>query len=399
MMAARTDAQVDAAIAAANAATSRGFTPVSSPGTITLPSGEKAPAFSSTMQGPVSTGQPSLGTSSGYQPNRYVLRRVQNKDGTTTVYWSDGSVTSEGTATTNDPTKQSAYDALTLMLNQNGLTSLIEPLKQIFQSGITDADSLSLALSQTPEYKTRFSANQDRINAGYAALKPAEYVGLENAYRKLMTNYGLPASYYTKGTDGVQAGFNKLIAGDVSATELENRLIEAQQKVNQANPEVAQALKQFYPGITNGDILAYSLDPKNALTDIKRKVAAAEIGGSALAQGLATTQTSAEALAAQGVTKAQAQQGYGTIAGYLPTAQQLSDIYNYQGQGPYTQATAEKEVFGGAGAAEAAKLRKKLAELEQAKFGGQSGTAGTGALSRDRAITNYQLGLSGSGQF
>ena len=185
---------------------------------------------------------------------------------------------------------QSAYDLLLAEFQRYGLGSLVEPLKGMIQQGATGG-TLTLALQNTDAYKQRFAANQDRIKAGLSALSPAQYIALEDQYQNVMRNYGLPSSYWSKDSIGTQAGFNQLIGGDVSAAELENRLIEAQQKVNQANPEVAQALKQFYPDITKGDILAYSLDPKNALNDIKRKVAAAEIGGSALAQGLGTSAT------------------------------------------------------------------------------------------------------------
>jgi hypothetical protein len=182
---------------------------------------------------------------------------------------------------------------------------------------------------------------------------------------------------------GTQAGFNKFIANDVSAAELEDRIATAQKRVINADVNVMDALKQFYPDITKGDVLAYTLDPTNALENIKRKVTAAEIGGAALAQGLGTDVNRAEDLAKYGITKAQAQQGYGTIGEFLPTAEKLGDIYANQGLGAYDQATAEAEVFGTAGAAEAAKKRKKLTQLEQAQFGGQSGTT-QGALDRGR---------------
>ena len=163
----------------------------------------------------------------------------------------------------------------------------------------------------------------------------------------------------------------------------------AQKRVVNANPEVAYALKAFYPDITNGDILAYSLDPKNALDAINRKVTAAEIGGAALSQGLTTSLGGAEGLAAYGITKAQAEQGYQTVAGVLPRATQLADIY---GQQPYNQQTAEAEVFGTQGSAEAKKRREKLVSLEQATFGG---SAGVGALGRDKAIYGSTSGQAG----
>jgi len=143
-------------------------------------------------------------------------------------------------------------------------------------------------------------------------------------------------------------------------------------------------LKQFYPDITNGDILAYTLDPEKAILDIKRKVTAAEIGAGAAIAGLGTTRARAEELGAFGVTAQQAREGFQTIAGFLPRASQLGDIYAKQGMGPFTQTTAESEVFGTTGAAEAVQKRRKLTELEQAQFGGTSGIA-QGALSRERA--------------
>jgi hypothetical protein len=275
--------------------------------------------------------------------------------------------------------RQSIYDTVTSELTRLGLSSLVGPLKSLFESGISDGESLRLALSQTPEYRTRFSANDKRIAAGLSALSPAEYIQLEDQYQNVMRNYGLPASYYAKDATGKQIGFDELLGGDVSSTELEERLITAQDRVLKSNPEVLKTLKEFYPGIGNGDILAYSLDPKNALKDIQRKVAAAEIGGAALAQGLSTTMAGSEELAGYGVTKAQAQQGFADVAQMAPRGSALSEIYN---EAPYNQATATAEVFGTAGAAEATQKRKKLTALEQATFGGQSGLA-QGALARN----------------
>jgi len=282
---------------------------------------------------------------------------------------------------------QSAYDILYSEFNQYGLGSLVEPLKNLIQSGPSSAE-LTLALRATDAYKKRFSANADRIAKGLTALNEKEYLGLEDQYQNIMRNYGLPASYYAKDSMGTQAGFNQLLANDVSAAELEDRVMTAQSRVINANPEIKQALRSFYPDITDGDILAYTLDPTKALTDIKRKVTAAEIGGAALGAGLRTSQLAAEGLASYGVTKQQAQQGYGAIAEFLPTGQKLSEIYQ---ESPYTQTQAEQEIFNLANSAEAAKKRKRLSELERGSFSGSAG-AGAGALSRDRAMGNQTFG-------
>jgi hypothetical protein len=274
--------------------------------------------------------------------------------------------------------RQSAYDLLYSQFKQYGLEALVEPLKGLITGGASPSE-FTIKLRETDAYKKRFAANAQRIQKGLAAISEAEYLGLEDQYQNIMRNYGLPAEYYTRGDMGIQEGFNKFIANDVSATELEDRIMTAQSRVLNANPEVLASLKAFYPDITNGDILAYTLDPTKALTDIKRKVTAAEIGGAATQAGLGITGTRAGELGAAGITKAQAQQGFQTVAEVAPRGGQLAEIYK---QSPYTQTTAEAEVFGLAGSTEAAKQRKKLTSLETAAF---SGSAGAGAIARDRA--------------
>jgi hypothetical protein len=275
---------------------------------------------------------------------------------------------------------QSAYDILLSEFNQYGLGALVEPLKNLIQSGPSSAE-LTLALRATDAYQKRFAANKSRVAAGLSALNEAEYIRLEDQYQNVMRNYGLPASYYAKDTTGRQEGFEKLIGFDVSATELEDRVLTAQNRVINAAPEVTTALKQFYPDITNGDILAYTLDPTKGLSEIKRKVTAAEIGGAALGSKLGTSAVRAEELARYGVTAESAQKGYGAIGGGLERGRQLSSIYQ---ESPYTQQIAEEEIFSLPGQTQAGEKRKKIIGLEKATFGGQTGVT-SGALSQNRA--------------
>jgi hypothetical protein len=277
--------------------------------------------------------------------------------------------------------RQSAYDILYNQFNQYGLGSLVEDIKYLIQSNVSPSQ-FSLELQNTKAYQNRFAANKERIAKGLSALSPAEYIGLEDQYQNVMRNYGLPASYYTKDATGKQAGFEKFLAGDVSASELEDRISTAQKRVINANPEVTTALKQFYPDITNADILAYTLDPSQGLESIKRKVTAAEIGGAALSQtGLTTSLARAEELQRYGVDKEAATAGYSAIGGGLQRGSQLASIYQ---QDPYTQTTAEEEIFKLSGQQEARKQRQKITGLEKATFGGQTGLT-SGALARDRA--------------
>jgi len=293
---------------------------------------------------------------------------------------SEAQIAAEAAAAGRQAERQSAYDLLYSQFAQYGLASLVDPLKGLIISGASPAE-FTIKLRESDAYQKRFAANKQRVAKGLRAIDEATYIGLEDQYQKLMRNYGLPASYYTKDAMGTQPGFEKFIANDVSAVELEDRIATAQKRVLNANPEVSYALKNFYPDITNGDILAYTLDPTKGLEDIKRKITSAEIGGAALRSGLTTSMTDAEYLQKYGVDKAMAEKGYSTIGAGLERGSQLASIYQ---ESPYTQTTAEQEIFNIPGAEEARKARQKITGLEKATFGGQTGIT-SGALARDRA--------------
>jgi hypothetical protein len=301
-----------------------------------------------------------------------------------------GTGTSTGTGGIGTPeqqaARQSAFDLLKLQFDEYGLGALVEPLRGLIQEGVSPSE-FAVRLRQTDPYKKRFAANATRISSGLRALSEAEYINLEDGYQTIMRNYGLPASYYTKGELGRQEGFEKFIAGDVSPAELEDRISIAQKRVINAAPEVTKALKQFYPDIKNADILAYTLDPTQGLASIQKKVLSAEIGGAALGAKtvsgaeLSTSAARAEELARYGVTAETARAGYGAIGGGLERGRQLSSIYQ---QPDYNQAVAEEEVFNLPGQTQAGEKRKKIIGLEKATFGGQTGVT-SGALSQNRA--------------
>jgi hypothetical protein len=286
--------------------------------------------------------------------------------------------------------RRSAFQLLRDEFNRYGLGELVGDVEALIKGGLPPAE-FAIELRKTPTYQKRFQANAQRINAGYRAISEAEYISLEDQYQNVMRQYGLPAAYYEKNQFGKQANLDKFIAGDISAVELEDRLQIGYKRVQDSNPEVLQALRAYYPDISNGDILAYVLDPKQAMADINRKVTAAEIGGEAARAGLSRAVpsqgvtgvgvTDAEYLARYGVTKESARQGFGTIASGLERGRQLSQIYQ---QPEYTQQVAEAEVFALPDAEKARRQRRKLGQLETATFSGKTGMTG-GALDRERA--------------
>ena len=261
-----------------------------------------------------------------------------------------------------ETTRKNAIDVLTERFQRYGLGSLVNKIKELAVDGATEA-TITLGLQETQEYKTRFKANEARIKKGLQVLNPGEYLNIEDGYRQVLRAYGLKQF----DTDDYVSQF---IANDVSAAELSNRVVTAVQRVQNADPAISQQLRDFY-GIGQADLVAYVLDPNQQFQKIERQVAASEIGVAAARQGLKTGVSVAEQLAAQGVTQAEAQKGYATIADILPTAEKLSDIYGTT-LDSYGQTEAEQEVFNSLASAQ--RKRQKLTQREIASFSGAAGT-------------------------
>jgi LysM repeat protein len=246
---------------------------------------------------------------------------------------------------------------------QYGLSSLGTKVLDLARKGYTEA-TITLELQNSDEYKARFAANAERQKKGLSVLSPAEYLSVEDAYRQTLRAYGL--NQFDNDTY-----VRQFISNDVSPSELSTRVITAVQRVQNADPVIARTLRDYY-GIGSADMVAYVLDPNQQLPKIQRQVAAAEIGAAARLQGLEAGVSVSEQLASQGITQAEAQKGYATIADILPTAEKLSSIYGSQ-LDKYSQAEAEQEVFNTLASAQ--RKRKALIERETSAFGAKSGTS------------------------
>lgn len=263
--------------------------------------------------------------------------------------------------------RQSAFDVLRAEMDALGLAALVEPLRGLIQKDVSPSE-FAVELRQSEAYKNRFIANEGRLKKGLRVLTPGEYLRVEDAYRQTLRTYGL------KQFDNDQY-VRQFIENDISAAELSDRVSTAVQRVQNADPAIGRTLRDYY-GIGQTDLVAYVLDPNQQLQKIQRQVAAAEIGVAARKQGLEAGVTVAEQLATQGITEAQAQKGYATIADILPTSEKLSQIYGTTLEG-YGQAEAEQEVFNTLASAQ--RKRQRLVGREIAEFSGQSGV-GRGSL-------------------
>lgn len=225
--------------------------------------------------------------------------------------------TSTGNPLIDDMGSSSYNDIISQYLTQWGLSDLTNVVQQLGATG-AGSDQINLTLQATPEWQARFAGNAGRVAKGLAPLDPASYIALEDQYAQATNN--LPAGFY----DNKQAT-DSWIAGDVSASEVADRVQMANQAYVNAPASAQQAWDQFY-GNTAGQAgaIASILDPTTAESVIQQQVNTAAIGGAAIQQGLYANQSIAGQAAKQGVSLASAQKAYSDIATRLATDTSLS---------------------------------------------------------------------------
>ncbi len=208
-----------------------------------------------------------------------------------------------------------AKEILRSVLATYGLGSLYDYAWSLYTNkevDVDDGESLVYALRQQDAYKKRFAANERRKALGFNELLPSTYIALEKSYKDTLAANGLPQGFYDSPDD-----FEKLIGGDVSVAELNNRLKDAYTVVRDASPEVKNKMAEMY-GITDGDLLAYVIDPDRArplmAPDYKRQAQAALIAESAQRlSALSFNKDVAEQFVRQGVTQAEAEAAFTTV--------------------------------------------------------------------------------------
>lgn len=265
-------------------------------------------------------------------------------------------------------TERDAFMAVNALFKNFGLETLASKIFDYVKSGFS-ADTISILLQDTAEYKQRFVGNEARKKAGLPVLNPAEYLATEAAYRQVMESAGLPKGFYDQNTD-----FADFIGKNVSPTEIQSRVDLAVQATTLAPDEYKQALRQM--GIADGEMVAYWLDEKKAMPLLTKAAATAKIGAQALAQGLRFDQGYSQTLAQKGITAEQAAQGYSAIAAELENMTTLGSIYGAQ----WNQRMSEQAMF--EGSAQALQQKRRLASQERGAFSGAAGAARGGLAQR-----------------
>jgi hypothetical protein len=263
--------------------------------------------------------------------------------------------------------RTSAWATLKAEFEKYNLGGLADAVKDLILDGAS-TDEVTLKLRARPEYIKRFTGNQERMKAGLNVYDEGTYLALENSYAEAFTSYG-QQSLLGKTAEEKQANFATYIGGTIAPTEIKRRL-QVATDLAASDSATKAAIKQLYPMITDGDLVAYFLKPAETLPKLEVKAQAAKIGGAFLKQGLATDVVSAEEYVAAGVTEEQAQAGAAAVADVLPRGEFLSDIT--AGAADYTQKTAEEVYL--KGLASAKRAQDQLRQAEIGRFSGSSGT-------------------------
>ncbi len=279
-----------------------------------------------------------------------------------------------------------AFDMIRAQLIQWGLGSLADTYISLAQKGYKADEALNKLKYDTSinpatgkpwnaAYSVRFAGNVARQKQGLNVYDEKEYLALEDSYADTLRRNNLN-NLLSADPEKNAATFAGYMAKGLSATEFADRIDEVSTRITNLDPNIKKQFTTYYPGLSETDLISYVLAPENTLPVLKTKIAAAEIGASALQYGLgATSKGMAEDLARAGVTREEAQKGYEKIAEYLPRTQYLAQIYDETGI-KYDQTTAEEEQL--KGLASAKRKREQIREREEAAFLGSSGYTRTG---------------------
>lgn len=278
-----------------------------------------------------------------------------------------------GTVADPEKDRTSARAVLQSMLSPFGLEGLADTvLTRFMDLGGTDAaaDVVMLELRENPIYKAKFPGMEARKKAGLAPISEKEYMDWVTTYKRLMTDAGLPADFYDKDDD-----FTTFIGGGVSPVELKNRIDGGVRAMAQAPNEVRMAMHDMY-GVSDGELLAFFLDPKVGEDVILNRVARAQIGGAAKIQGFGSlTESEAARLQSMGVDFGRAAERFGALG---QQAELMGALPGDSGE-----SISREQQLGAVGGDQAADAAiKTQARRRKARFEGGGGYAsGQGGIS------------------
>ena len=175
-----------------------------------------------------------------------------------------------GVGSPTPTTVATTYDGLIGQLenwgfNEKQLGTLGPRAWKAINSGVDTSKGIDVWLRQQPEYAQQFPGNIARIKQGLPPLAESTYTSYVQAMQEAGRAAGLPTGFLT----GKEIG--TLIANEVKPAEFTQRLTNAYEAVQKADPAVLQALQQHY-NLKPGQLAAWALDPHKATDLVSQEV-------------------------------------------------------------------------------------------------------------------------------
>ena len=240
----------------------------------------------------------------------------------------------------------SALQIITDALTGAGLGSLAANAWAMWNKGYdinAIMDDPTNGIRASAAYKTVFPA-MAKLNAMGEGITEGQYLAKVQADKEILKQFNVPSGIFD-----TPDYLGSLMLNHVNTVDLTNRLQAAQDSVLSLDPSILKYGKDSY-GLDTGNLIAWALDPTKATPIIVQQAKAMQIGGAALQSGFAggmgtngeLLASQAEALANQGVTQAQALQGFvqlgqmgqygqmlpGDVSGALTNQQMINAEFN-----------------------------------------------------------------------
>lgn len=231
--------------------------------------------------------------------------------------------------------------------------------------GIPESDYLDLmsVSDKAPESYKKFLGQYQQIKAVNPSITSvSDWMMSRKEYKMLMKNYNLADLATDENAD-------QFMLNEVSASEAKLRLDTAYSAVVNADAALKEQLKTFYPSLKTTDIVRSMLGVGRSADELQKEIDISGIRAEAQLAGLSTNILDAQDLAAQGISRGMARQGF------QATAQEVAP-YTAAAQRAGIDATdLQRELAAENVQGLASQRRKRIQKAEQNLFEGSAGTA------------------------
>jgi hypothetical protein len=266
------------------------------------------------------------------------------------------------------------WEDLRQVFIDNGLEELAGIIAELAQDNLDAPTVIYEELRKTDVYKARFKGNFERAAKGLTLLTEGEYLNQEMEYAKTLTAY-------SAGTLANRDTYAKMIAGDISPIELDDRFTVAYDRVTKAasgqDKALLNELKKMYPGVTNNELATSILLGSEGSKYLNTKINVAEIRAAETEVGIKSA-LGAESLS--NLSRSEARVGLSKVAAQKSGIESASRMFGEVSTKGLQKELEQENLLGIQG-----KRTKRLASQARAQFAGQSGVT-SGSLSRKKQV-------------